>query len=203
MSFMFKPYPFTDPAAVNHIQMSPELRQAPAVGNMAVAEKLLAAKPRAILLDGYVGAEFSSLIRCIREQLPDKKVVTLNIAETYRTSEELESFLADFLPEDRVTDPILLFGKSHPVTIDALIDPAKLEALASKLNATRSDADLVIVYGQGAVQSSLHSLADCTAFLDVTPMNAVLRLNARRYGALGDAKERSLPYLWRRIYYFD
>ena len=39
--------------------------------------------------------------------------------------------------------------------------------------------------------------------MDVTPLNAVLRVNARLCGALGDDKERSLRYLWRRLYYFD
>ena len=49
----------------------------------------------------------------------------------------------------------------------------------------------------------MKALADFAAFMDVTPLNTVLRVNARRFGALGDAKERTLRYLWRRLYYFD
>jgi len=203
MSFMFKPYPFTDPAAVNHIELPAELRQAPVAGNAAVAAKLLSHSPRVLLLDGYVGADFASLLRNLGEQLSGKKIVTLEISEAYRSSEELEKFLVDFLPEDRIIDPILLFGKSHPVAIDALFDKEKLARLAEKTKCARETADLVIVYGQGAVQDALREIADLAAFMDVTPMNAVLRVNARRCGALGDAKERSLRYLWRRLYYFD
>ncbi|MBP5640423.1 MAG: class I mannose-6-phosphate isomerase [Victivallales bacterium] len=203
MSFMFKPYPFVDPVAVNHIQLPPVLRSAPVAGNGAVAARLLAKQPRIILLDGYVGADFSSLIRNICELLPRKRIELLKISDAYRSSDELENFLTDFLPEDRVSDPILLFGKSHPVTIESLIDQQKLKSLSQKLKALREEADLVILYGQGAVQSPLAELADLSAFLDVTPMNAVLRVNARRCGALGDSKERTLRYLWRRLYYFD
>ena len=73
MSFMFKPYPFTDPVPVNHIQLPPELRQSPVSGNAATAAKLLAHAPRVLLLDGYVAADFSGLIQNLREQLPEKK----------------------------------------------------------------------------------------------------------------------------------
>ena len=203
MSFMFKPYPFTDPAAVNHIELPAEVRRAAVAGNAAVAAKLLSRSPRVLLLDGYVGADFASLLRNLGERLSGKKVVTLGISEAYRSSDELEKMLAEFLPEDRVVDPILLFGKSHPVAIDALFDPEKLARLAEKVRSLRETADLVIVFGQGAVQGALREIADLAAFMDVTPMNAVLRVNARRCGALGDAKERSLRYLWRRLYYFD
>lgn len=203
MSFMFKPYPFTDPAAVNHIRLPECLRSAPAAGNAAAASKLLASQPHVILLDGYVSADFSDLIRNIREQQPGKKIELLKISEAYRSSEELEEFLADYLPEDREIDPILLFGKSHHVEISSLIDQKKLAALAEKLQELSKTADLVIVCGQGASQPCLREKADVSAFLDVTPMNSVLRVNARRCGALGDSKERSLRYLWRRLYYFD
>lgn len=203
MSFMFKPYPFTDPVPVNRLQLSSELRQAPVSGNAAVAAKLLAHNPRVILLDGYVGADFSSLVRNIKERLPGKKITLLNFTETYRSSDELEKLLSDSLPEDRISDPILLFGKSHPVSMDMLIDLDKLKSFAEKLKNLKNESDLVILYGQGTAQPSLVELADVSAFWDVTPMNAVLRINARRCGALGDAKERSLRYLWRRLYYFD
>ena len=61
MSFMFKPYPFTDPVAVNHIQLPSELRQSPVSGNAAVAAKLLSHEPRVgggILHPRFDPAEF-------------------------------------------------------------------------------------------------------------------------------------------------
>ena len=129
MSFMFKPYPFTDPVPINRIQLPAALQAAPVAGNAAVASKLLGGNPRLLLLDGYIGADFSNLIRNIREQAPGRKIEVLAVSDAYRSSEELEAFLADFLPEDRVSDPILLFGKSHPVDISALVDAEKLKAL--------------------------------------------------------------------------
>lgn len=203
MSFMFKPYPFTDPVAVNHIQLPSDLRNSPVAGNAAVAKKLLASNPKLILLDGYVGADFNSLINNIRELLPGKKIELVSFAEAYRSSEELENALTDSLPEDRVIDPILLFGKSHHVDTSSLVDAAKLSSLSEKVHSLKQSADLVILYGQAAALPELCKVADVSAFLDVTPMNAVLRVNARRCGALGDARERTLRYLWRRLYYFD
>lgn len=203
MSFMFKPYPFTDPVAVNHIQLPSDLRNSPVAGNAAVAKKLLANNPKLILLDGYVGADFCSLINNIRELLPGKKIELVSFAEAYRSSEELENALTDSLPEDRVIDPILLFGKSHHVDTSSLVDATKLSSLSEKVHSLKQNADLVILYGQAAALPELSKVADVSAFLDVTPMNAVLRVNARRCGALGDARERTLRYLWRRLYYFD
>ena len=203
MSFMFKPYPFTDPVAVNHIQLPSDLRNSPVAGNAAVAKKLLANNPKLILLDGYVGADFSSLINNIRELLPGKKIELVSFAEAYRSSEELENALTDSLPEDRVIDPILLFGKSHHVDTSSLVDAAKLSSLSEKVHSLKQNTDLVILYGQAAALPELSKVADVSAFLDVTPTNAVLRVNARRCGALGDARERTLRYLWRRLYYFD
>ena len=203
MSFMFKPYPFTDPVPVNRIDLPQELRQAPVAGNAAVAAALLKKQPKVILLDGYVSADFGSLVRNIREQRPDEKITVLDMAEAYRSSAELETLLKDTLPEDRVIDPILLFGKSHPFTVADLIDPEKLNVLAGKIETLRSEPGLVIVCGQGSVQPQLKALADVSVFMDVTPLNAVLRINARRCAPLGDAKERALRYIWRRLYYFD
>ena len=83
MSFMFKPYPFTDPVPVNRIELPLELRQAPVAGNAAVAAELLKRRPKVILADGYVGADFSGLIRNIREQLPGTETTVVNMAESY------------------------------------------------------------------------------------------------------------------------
>ena len=203
MSFMFKPYPFTDPVPVNRIQLAPEVRNAAVMGNAAVAAKLLSGAPNVILLDGYASADFSSLIRNIKEQSAGKKIEVVDFAEVYRSSDELDALLADTLPEDRVIDPILLFGKSHHFTLEDLIDAGKLEAFLCKVKSLRENADLVIIYGQASLQPCLKEIADVTAFLDVTPLNTVLRVNARRCPSMGDKKERTLRYLWRRLYYFD
>ena len=169
MSFMFKPYPFTDPVPVNRIQLAPEVRNAAVMGNAAVAAKLLSGAPNVILLDGYASADFSSLIRNIKEQSAGKKIEVVDFAEVYRSSDELDALLADTLPEDRVIDPILLFGKSHHFTLEDLIDAGKLEAFLCKVKSLRENADLVIIYGQASLQPCLKEIADVTAFLDVTP----------------------------------
>ena len=75
--------------------------------------------------------------------------------------------------------------------------------MVAEIDATRKTADLVIVYGCGAAFSGLRQCADKAVFLDVTPLHATTRVQERRVKCLGDDKERSLSYMFRRFYYYD
>ena len=205
MSFMFKPYPYVDPQALNTPKLPPELRNSVTAGNRAVGKKLFEAAPEhgVVVLDGYVGAQFNRLIKRIEEAAAGKKVRKIDVSCAYKDSDELEKMLAETLPEDRVIDPILLFGKSVHREIESLFDPERVEALRRKLAEAKRTADLVILYGCGSACTALHDCADVTAFLDVTPLSATTRVQAGRVRALGDAQERPLPYIFRRLYYYD
>lgn len=205
MSFMFKPYPYVDPQALNTPKLPPELRNSVTAGNRAVGKKLFEAAPEhgVVVLDGYVGAQFDRLIKRIEEAAAGKKVRKIDVSCAYKDSDELEKMLAETLPEDRVIDPILLFGKSVHREIESLFDPERVEALRRKLAEAKRTADLVILYGCGSACTALHDCADVTAFLDVTPLSATTRVQAGRVRALGDAQERPLPYIFRRLYYYD
>lgn len=75
MSFMFKPYPYVDPQALNTPKLPPELRNSVTAGNRAVGKKLFEAAPEhgVVVLDGYVGAQFNRLIKRIEEAAAGKK----------------------------------------------------------------------------------------------------------------------------------
>ena len=63
MSFMFKPFRYTDPESVNTPVIPEEIAGLSISGNEVVAKELVKAlsADHALLIDGYVGAIFSTL----------------------------------------------------------------------------------------------------------------------------------------------
>ena len=204
MSFMFKPYPYDDPAAVNRPELPRAITTSLIAGNPTVAKHLVKSIDKGVLaLDGYIGAKFDALIARIRESLPEQKISVFDVAEAYKDSGELEEMLAESLPLDREIDPILIFGKSVHRELESLFDPRKTSELATKITQARENSRLVIIHGCGAALSSLLPKADKAAFLDLTPLHVTTRIQERRVNCLGDARERSLSYIFRRLYYYD
>jgi len=200
MSFMFNPYPYVDPNAINFPEFPVEMTKSALRGNIKIGA-LLAETKGILALDGYVGSSFSELL--VRIEEANSNVKFFDVAEAYKSSDEFESMLAESLPEDRVIDPILLFGKSIHRELDSLFDAAKLAALVSKLQAAAAENSLVVVYGCGAACETLRKIASKVAFIDVTPMAVTVRIRAGKVAPLGDKKKRTLPYIFRRLYYCD
>ncbi|MBQ9501116.1 MAG: class I mannose-6-phosphate isomerase [Lentisphaeria bacterium] len=200
MSFMFNPYPYVDPEAVNFPEFPREVTGSVLRGNAKIGS-LLAGTKGILALDGYVGASFAELL--VRIEEADADVKFFDVSEAYRTSEELDVLLKESLPEDRVIDPILLFGRSVHRELDSLFDPSKLAQLAGKLQAAAKENALVVVWGCGAACEVLRKIADKVAFIDVTPLAATLRIRAGRTRPLGDRGKRTLSYMFRRFYYYD
>ncbi len=200
MSFMFNPYPYVDPDAINYPEFTAETTKSALRGNIKIGA-LLAKTAGILALDGYVGASYPELLVRIEEANNDVKF--FDVAEAYKTSEELDDLLAESLPTDRVIDPILLFGKSVHRELDSLFDSAKLAALTDKLQAATKENSLVVVYGCGAACTAIRKIAAKTAFIDVTPMAVTVRIRAGKVTPLGDKTKRTLSYIFRRLYYYD
>ena len=161
MSFMFKPYPYVDPQALNTPKLPPELQNSVTAGNRAVGKKLLEATPEhgLLALDGYVGAQFDRLIKRIEEASGGKSIKRIDVRCAYKDSDEPEKMLAETLPEDRKIDPILLFGKSVYREIESLFDPERVEALRREIAEAKRTTDLVILYGSGSACAALRECA--------------------------------------------
>ena len=204
MSFMFKPYRFTDPRALNRPEIPAEITAQIVMGNDAVAKKLIekTGDHRMLVLDGYIGAAFDLLYSRIIELAEERSVILFDVSEAYKSAAELECMLADSLPENREIDPILLFGKTVFREVDSLFDPERSALLTEKLASARKKHSLVILHGFGSTR--FHQTGDIAAFVDVTPMEATLRIREHRVCNLGDSgKRRSLSYIFRRMYYYD
>lgn len=198
MSFMFKPYPYVDPQAVNRPELPSAVAAQLTAGNAAVAAKLLENASGVLALDGYAGADFTELVDRLKEIRPELAVLPVSAA--YKSSAELEEMLAESLPLDREIDPILIFGKSVHREIESLFDPVKVAALNGKLAAAKG---VTLLVGQGAACSFFRPHIGRAAFLDLTPLTVTCRVQARRVRCLGDAEERTNAYLFRRLYYYD
>ena len=111
MSFMFNPYDYVDPKAVNRPHLPAAMGSELAVGSDKVAKRLLEKLPEngALFVDGYVGADFDTVVKALTCQ--NGKLTVFCVTSAYKSSDELEKMLAESLPEDRVIDPILLFGR--------------------------------------------------------------------------------------------
>ena len=203
MSFMFKPFPYDDPEAVNRFDLPQGFQASVVGGNELVAQALCKALPDGgiLFLDGYIGAPFQMLCDRIAEVRPDTHF--LPVADAYKSSEELDEMLAPSLPTDRDIDPILLFGKCHHFEVESLFSETRLSAFAKRLEAERKSSALTVVYGNGCAIRSLRPLADAIAYLDVNALHATLRIRARKCRNLGDSQVRPLPEVLRRMYYYD
>lgn len=199
MSFMFNPFPYDDPNAVNRIDASGIDTSSASVGNSAVRAALakLIQKGGIIALDGYTTAPFEAVLSLCG----NAKAVP--VASIYKSPAELRELFRDNLPEDRKKDPVLLYGKLFKEGYAGIFDPEKLTSLKLSLEKTKKEGGTLILWGYGALSDELAGYADVRIFCDVTPKRAVL--NIKRGGFYNLGSDELLPFkvTMRRCYYVD
>ena len=211
MSFMFNPYPYEDIAPVNRPVLSEETINSITTGPRNVVAGLLneiharRKKENAALtigMDGYVAADWEQIVNLLSGELTKQKinVRVFNVASCYKSRQELDAMLAEYLPQDLKKDPVLLFGKLFKGGYETLFDQAKLDALKQQIKA---GTGVNIVYGAGACFAGLRPLCDIVTFFDVTPKQAVLLIKSGNYKNLGDCQARPFKEIMRRCYYYD
>jgi mannose-6-phosphate isomerase class I len=199
MSFMFNPFPYDDPSAVNYIANNGIDLTKTAQGNTQIATefiKLTAMKaPAVIAVDGYATAPFGRIV-----SLFGGNAEYINVASIYKTPAELKALFADNLPEDKVKDPVLLYGKIFKEGYEGIFDAGKLAVLRARLAANKG---IIILYGNGALSDSLRPYATVRIFADITPKRAVLNIKAGGYRNFGSDEDMPFKVTMRRCYYVD
>lgn len=198
MSFMFSPFPYNDPCAVNHIANdgSVDLKTVSrGTAQLAAVLAGLCKEHRVIAIDGYTTAPFDTLLGLLP---PD--VATISTASILKSPQELKTLLADYLPEDREKDPVLLYGRLFEQGYRGLFDESKLNALKAALS---KSSGVTVLYGNGALSGELYGLADLHIFADVTPKQAVLNIRHNGYRNLGSDEDFPFKTTMRRCYYVD
>ena len=92
MSFMFNPYPYVDPNAINFPEFPAEMTKSVVRGNIKIGA-LLAETKGILIVDGYVGTSFPELL--VRIEEANANVKFFDVAEAYKSSEELDAMLAE------------------------------------------------------------------------------------------------------------
>ncbi len=203
MSFMFHPYPYADPNAVNVIEAPLSVRESLVSGVLGTAKKLTAmiaeGKTR-IGIDHYPGAHVENLINCMVQQLYEKKVLFVDAACLLKSAEEITAMLKPYLPEDRSVDPVLLYGVRYMDGYAGLQDAEKVAALKEKI--AQSEIP-VVVYGRGALAEALWDAYDLRVWMDVTPRTAVLNYKYGHFTNIGATEPLTYNLMMRRNYYVD
>jgi mannose-6-phosphate isomerase class I len=211
MSFMFNPFQYEDLSPINRPTLSEEtinsILSTPKNILVGLLDEILTRYEKnnstlTIGMDAYVSADWKELLNLLTGELTRKKinVNVFDVASSYKGRNELDEMLAEYLPQDREKDPVLLFGKLFKGSYETLFDKAKLDSLKCQLKASHG---INIVYGAGSCFSGLRQLYDIVTFIDITPKMAVLRIKNGKYKNLGDSQARPFKEIMRRCYYYD
>lgn len=123
------------------------------------------------------------------------------MASIYKSADELRVLFAEYLPEDREKDPVLLYGKLFKNGYKGIFDEKKLAALQKAL---KNKADkCIVLYGNGAISEELFDLVDVKIYVDVTPKKAVLNIKNGHYRNFGNDCDLPFKVAMRRCYYVD
>ncbi|NLO35223.1 MAG: phosphoheptose isomerase, partial [Clostridiaceae bacterium] len=214
MSFMFTPFPYNDPSAVNRIaverQLTDQITADTAASAQAVAsrvaDKLVRQKTCLLGIDGYMSAPLAKLagaiaLACEARGIPVRLATTESL---YLNEAVLDEKLKPYLPEDRDLDPVLLFGSLYHEGFDGLLDGGKVTALTEQLRQFSADGTgLILVYGHGTLSDKLRPLFDLNLFVDVTQKRTVLNYRSGVCSNLGRQRFDKISALLRRAYYVD
>lgn len=198
MSFMFHPYPYLDPRAVNPVHCAGAKRAVSGTLEVAkaIAREIKAGKRR-VAVDGYAGAPFETLRHALTQQLGGEAVRIIDARTLLR--DDLETVIAPCLPTDREIDPVLLYGVRYEGGYAGLQSADHIAALLALLQ----EGGICIVIGQGALAPALQQNYDLKIWMDITPRQAALNFKYGKATNLGCVE--SLPYaaMMRRNYYVD
>ena len=216
MSFMFNPYPYDDPNAVNYLELPGEMDKTIITGNQASAqyisnlvhEKLQHGHENIVLaFDGYIGARFEELLELVSKFLQQRKVAvqTIGFDTVYKPEDQITELISVNLDEDMEKDPVLLFGKLYKGTYEDFVDPEKLMQVEVAIRQFKENTSraVYLISGYGCTIKKLRQYYDLTCYFDVTPKEVVLRARRGEVVNLGDSQSKPVKALLRRCYYVD
>ena len=219
MSFMYNPYPYDDWNAINHPMVGDEVVNALVSGTQASADyladvfrtRLRAIPDRNCLVafDGYISADWKRTINLIGQSLQLSKNLfeVIAFADVYKDGDVLDKELEYYVGEDKIKDPVSLFGRIYDKGFDGLLDEKRALALQTKLEYLKREnvvePKIIIVYGNGCAIARYRKLFDFICYFDVTPKESILRARRGAFANMGDRVPKPVKALIRRCYYVD
>ena len=214
MSFMFNPYPYDDPNAVNKIDAEGlDISEAFAGSLKAAAaavedvkEVLKTERSCVIAIDGYTTAPVEIFRNLMEQQFGIQGISCTSIAveDLWIDEEEAAKLLSENLPEDREKDPVLLYGKLFKGDYEDLFEKSKLARTVARIEEfCRQGNGVLLIWGYGSLCDTFRPYCNRKIYLDITPMKAMLRLKYGEYVNIGARKALGFKMMARRCYYVD
>ena len=180
MSFMYNPYPFDDPRAVNRPELSKEIKDSIIAGGTPTIIKRFASlleekaknKNVAIAFDGYTTAQWKPFLELLSSELNSKgldfEAIDVN-AESMKTGKEIDGIIDPMLEWDTSKDPTLLFGKIFRKGYQGLLDQEKAERYRQHVEQSKNGKGKIIAaFGYGSLIPEFRDLYDIKCFFDVS-----------------------------------
>ena len=218
MSFMYNPFPYDDPRAVNRPQLPAEAVEAVVGGTLKAATALAAefaarmdaapGRNLVVAFDGYATADWSRMINLLSQQLKLRNIglEAVDFRAAFKSEQEIRDLIDPLLEWDREKDPTLLYGRIFRGGYEALLDETNAEDFRLRIAALRPSDDtrrVVVVYGSGCLMPRMRDLYDVRCYFDVTPKESILRIRRGQYANLGDRTAQPANQVIRRCYYAD
>lgn len=177
MSFMYNPFPYDDPRAVNRPELPKKAVESIVAGTLKAAAALagelagkLKAEPRkniVVAFDGYATADWTRMVNLLSQQLQGKGIEPDVVAftEVLKSEQEIADMINPNLEWDTSKDPSLLFGRLIERGYEDLFDESKFAAFKQRLEALRApvaEGRVLIVYGSGCLVDELRGLGVST-----------------------------------------
>lgn len=209
MSFMFNPFPYDDPNAINKLDDFTLCGKQAYRGNKAIKlaltkaieEKIESDGYCRIGIDGYVTAPFAELAEIICS-IEGINVETHDISKCFKDAATLDKLFEENLPMDKEKDPVLLYGKIFHGLFADIMDASKVEKIKAE-SAKANGKGVTVVFGNGALSEAFDDCYNLRIFADVTPKQTVLNIKKGGYRNYGNDKDIPFKATMRRCYYVD
>ena len=187
--------------AENYVELPDAQLKEIAIGNKDVFNAMtnISKETKCIAIDGWYGVNWNIFLNEIKESFKNmnKKVQFINIYDTYKPIDFIESYQKKFETED----PSFGWVNSDGV-IEDIMDLGKINELKNTIRQHNDKSDLIIVYGPGAATNMLSNEYDLIFYADFTMQ---LMLWQMWDGALipFGYKEPKKDYYWKKYHYND
>lgn len=154
---------------------------------------------RRIGVDGWYGVDWRRIGEGLIAAAASRQVelTVIDTAELYRPAEEIAAYQASY----ETDDPSFGWVNSEGVLED-LLDPAKVEALRQRLNASAAPGTALAVIGPGACIAELAADYDLRAYADYTMQPMLWQMWGGELVPFGRT-EADPDYAWKKYYYND
>lgn len=173
------------------------------VGTPAVCRQLVRAAAATgrgrVGLDGWYGVDWAGLRAGLQQAAQEEgtRVEIVSTAGLFRPQDEVAEYRKPFVGEDPS------FGRVNGTgTLEDLVSPEALAALAGRLDTAAGDGTLLFVVGPGATVAGLGRSYDLRGYVDFTMQPMLWQMWDGRLVSFG-RDEPNPNYFWKEYYYND